>query len=455
MNQDLDVIIIGWGKGGKTLAGTLARNGQRVAMVEASADMFGGTCINIGCVPTKALIHDAQIRDSVGFDPQYFEHSVKRRDQLTAMMRQKNYAMLNELDAVALFTGRASFIGPDTIRVSTDTEQIELRAAKIVINTGSLPTVPAITGAQVGGRIHDSTTLQHADLPHHLVVVGGGYVGIEFASMFAHYGSRVTILDRGTRPLKKEDPDVAAEVVSALADAGVEILSAATVTELSAESDRVMVHYQIAGEHFQLNADAVLLALGRTPNTVGLNLAAAGVEVGERGEIVVDEYLRTSVEGIYALGDVNGGPQFTYISLDDYRILADQFLGDGTRRTTDRVAVPNTIFTTPPLARVGLSEEQAREQEYRIKVAVKPVSEIAAMPRPKIVGETRGIVKFVVDAVDDQILGAALMHIDSQEVINLVALAMRQSVTASELRDQIFTHPSSTEALNEVLGLLD
>lgn len=199
----------------------------------------------------------------------------------------------------------------------------------------------------------------------------------------------------------------------------------------------------------------MLLALGRTPNTVGLNLAAAGVEVGERGEILVDEYLRTSVEGIYAVGDVNGGPQFTYISLDDYRILADQFLGDGTRRTTDRVAVPNTIFTTPPLARVGLSEEQAREQEYRINVAVKPVSEIAAMPRPKIVGETRGIVKFVVDAVDDQILGAALMHIDSQEVINLVALAMRQSVTASELRDQIFTHPSSTEALNEVLGLLD
>lgn len=454
MSRELDVIIIGWGKGGKTLAGTLANHGQRVAMVEASADMFGGTCINIGCVPTKALIHDAQVRDTEGFDPRYFQRAVQRRDQITAMMRQKNFSMLDELEEVALFTGHASFIGPKAIRVSTDSGELELQAERIIINTGALPSVPPIDGVTVGGRVHDSTTLQHADLPQHLVVVGGGYVGIEFASMFAQFGSRVTVVDRGPKPLTKEDPDVAAEVVSALVDSGVEILSSASVTGISQDPDCAMVGYEIAGEQFQLRADAVLLALGRTANTSSLNLSAAGIEVGEHEEIVVDDYLRTSAEGIYAVGDVNGGPQFTYISLDDHRILVDQFLGNGIRSTRDRVAIPNTMFTTPPLARVGLSENQAREQGYRIMVAALPVAAIAAMPRPKIVGETRGIVKFVVDADTDLILGAALMHVDAQEVVNLVALAMRQSMTASELREQIFTHPSSTEALNEVLGQL-
>lgn len=196
----------------------------------------------------------------------------------------------------------------------------------------------------------------------------------------------------------------------------------------------------------------MLIALGRTPATDGLNLEAAGIELTESGAIKVDERLSTSAEGVYALGDVNGGPQFTYVSLDDNRVVADAILGSGQRSTADRVAVPYTIFTTPPLARVGLSEDQARSRGLDIKIAVKKVAEIGAMPRPKIVGDPRGIIKFVVDADSDRILGAALMHVDSQEVINLVALAMRQGVTSAMLRDSIFTHPSSTEALNEVLG---
>ena len=204
----------------------------------------------------------------------------------------------------------------------------------------------------------------------------------------------------------------------------------------------------------RLQSDAVLIALGRVPNTAGLGLEAAGVRTGSRGEIVVDEFLATSAPGIYAVGDANGGPQFTYISLDDHRVLANRLLGDGSRSTKDRVAVPYTIFTTPPLARVGLSEKQAAQQGLDTRIAVKKVAEIAAMPRPKIVGDPRGIIKFVVDALSDGILRAALMHVDSQEVINLVALAMRQRMGAAELRDQIFTHPSSTEALNEVLGQL-
>lgn len=302
--------------------------------------------------------------------------------------------------------------------------------------------------------MHDSTTIQHAQLPKTLAVVGGGYVGIEFASMFAQFGSKVTVLDRGSRALSKEDPDVAREVQSCLEDAGAVITSSASVRSISQDEHGATVSYERQGRMHQLKADAVLIALGRVPNTAGLGLEAAGVRTGTRGEVVVDEFLSTNVQGIYALGDANGGPQFTYVSLDDHRVVASGLLGDGTRSTKDRVAVPYTIFTTPPQARVGLSEEQAEQQGLQAKIAVKKVSEIAAMPRPKIVGDPRGIIKFVVDARSEKILGAALMHVDSQEVVNLVALAMRQRMTAAALRDQIFTHPSSTEALNEVLAQL-
>lgn len=209
MERELDLIVIGWGKGGKTLAGTAARAGQRVAIVEASADMYGGTCINIGCIPTKALIHDADIRTGTGFDPGYFDTAVQRRDKLTAAMRAKNFSMLDDLDSVMTITGKASFIGPHRIRVEAGEETLELGAKRIIINTGAVPAIPDLDGVRIGGRVHDSTSLQHAQLPKSLVVVGGGYVGTEFASMFAHFGSKVTVLDRGHRALKKEDEDVA------------------------------------------------------------------------------------------------------------------------------------------------------------------------------------------------------------------------------------------------------
>ncbi|MFL4476352.1 FAD-dependent oxidoreductase [Paeniglutamicibacter sp. MACA_103] len=452
MEHELDLIVIGWGKGGKTFAGTMARAGQRVAIIEASADMYGGTCINIGCVPTKALIHDAEIRTGNGFDPGYFDAAVQRRDKLTAALRAKNFSMLDGLDSVMTITGRASFTGPRRIRVEAGGETLELGAKRIIINTGAVPAVPDLDGVRTGGRIHDSTTLQHAPLPKSLVVVGGGYVGTEFASMFAHFGSKVTVLDRGARALKKEDEDVAAEVLGSLGDVGVEVRVRASVRRISQDAQTARVRYEQDGQEHDIEAEAVLIALGRTPATAGLNLEAAGIELTASGAIKVDERLSTTAEGVYALGDVNGGPQFTYVSLDDNRVVADAILGTGQRSTANRVAVPHTIFTTPPLARVGLSEEQARAQGLGIKVAVKKVAEIAAMPRPKIVGDARGIIKVVVDAQTDLILGAALMHVDSQEVINLVALAMRQGVTSATLRDSIFTHPSSTEALNEVLG---
>ncbi|MFD0867173.1 FAD-dependent oxidoreductase, partial [Tessaracoccus lubricantis] len=294
-------------------------------------------------------------------------------------------------------------------------------------------------------HVHDSISIQRIDhLPGRLVVVGAGAVGLEFAEMFAGFGSDVTLLSRGAA-LAGEDDDVRASVLSALADSGITVVDGVEVTEVTAAT------VETTGGSFE--ADTVLFAIGRVP-AVPAGLEAAGVDVDERGFIVVDDSLRTSAENVWAVGDVNGGPQFTYISLDDYRIVGSQLLGDGGRSRTDRLAVPTTTFVTPPLSSVGLTERQARERGLNVRVAAKPVARLAMVPRPKTLGETRGIAKVVVDADTDQVLGFAHHGVDSQEVVNLVALAMRTGITASELRDGIWVHLSSTELLNELLAAL-
>ena len=452
-HEHVDLLVIGWGKGGKTLAGTMARAGKRVAVVEQSDSMIGGSCINIACIPTKILVHDAENRRETDDVAEYFAQAVERRDTLTGAMRKKNFSMLDDLDSVLLVSGRAEFTGDREVLVTGGSETMQITADTVVVNTGSIANIPPIDGAKLGGRIHDSESLQHVTpFPERLVIVGGGYIGLEFASMFTHFGSQVTVLDRGQRPLASEDADVAEVVAQALSDDGVTIINEASVTAVADGSDQAAVTYEVDGEEKSIDAEAVLLAVGRAPAAAGLSLDKAGIDTDEKGFIAADEHLRTSAEGVFAVGDVKGGPMFTYISLDDNRILADQLLGEGERTTADRVAVPYTMFLTPPVARVGLSESAAREQGYDVKVGAKAMADIAAAPRAKIEGDPRGIVKFVVDAATDNILGAALVHVHSQEVINTVALAMRHDVTATELRDTIYTHPSATEALNEVLG---
>lgn len=451
--EHVDMLVIGWGKGGKTLAGTAAKKGLRVALVEQSAERVGGTCINVACVPTKILVHEAENRRDTDDPETYFAKAVERRDTLTAAMRKKNYSMLSELDTVLLVSGHAKFSGPREVVVTAGDQRLRITADVVLINTGTTPAVPPIDGAEVGGRIHSSETIQHvAPAPRSLIVVGGGYVGLEFASIFAHLDARVTVLDRGERPLKNEDEDVAQTATKILHDGGVTIVPQASVTKVKDQGDRVTVSYEVDDETHIEEADAVLLALGRTPVTENLGLDLAGVELDDKGFIVTDEYLRTTADGVFALGDVNGGPQFTYVSLDDNRIVADQLFGPGTRSTSDRVAIPYTLYLTPPLSRVGLTEAEARDEGYEVAVAAKQVADIAAAPRAKIDGDPRGIVKLVVDASTDQVLGAALMHVHSEEVINLVAQAMRHGITAQSMRDAIYTHPSMSEALNEVLG---
>ncbi|MFF3563791.1 FAD-dependent oxidoreductase [Streptomyces sp. NPDC002574] len=260
----------------------------------------------------------------------------------------------------------------------------------------------------------------------------------------------MTVLEAGPRVMPRGDADVAGTVVGILQDDGVAFVTGARVTRVTDGPGHATVHHLLGDEEYTVDAEAVLVATGRRPATDGLNLEAAGIRTTPSGAIEVDEHLRTSQPHVYAVGDVNGGPQFAYLSLDDSRIVADHLLGSDERTTADRVAVPYTVFTTPPLSRVGLTEREARDLGHDVRVAAKPVAQIASMPRAKIVGETRGLMKFVIDQVTDRVLGAALISVDSQELINTVALAVRHGVTARERRDTVYTHPSSTDAFNEV-----
>jgi pyruvate/2-oxoglutarate dehydrogenase complex dihydrolipoamide dehydrogenase (E3) component len=342
-----------------------------------------------------------------------------------------------------------------TVEVTAGDDRLTITADAIVINTGAEPVVPDIPGLRASRYSVTSTEmLRSAVLPRRLVIVGGGYVGIEFAGMYSQFGSQVTVLEALPQIMAAEDDDIVEAASDILREQGVVLTTGARVIGVSDGPDSAVISYENRGHVATVEADVILVALGRVPATSALNLAAAGVRTTDRGAVEVDEHLRTSQPHIFAVGDVNGGPQFTYISLDDYRIVIDQLTGSGTRSTADRVAVPYTVFMTPPLARVGLTEHQARDSGRAVKVASKPIAQIAAMPRARIVGNTRGLMKFVVDAATDRVLGAALLNVDSQELINVVALAMRHGVTATELRDGIYTHPSSTEGFNEVLGTL-
>lgn len=443
-----DLLVIGWGKAGKTLAKKLAAAGREVVMVERDPAMYGGTCINVACVPTKDLVVASEERRADDDPQQYFSTAVQGRDGLIAKLNKANYGMLE--GGATILDGEARFIGPTTVEVTTAEGVRTVTAEKIVINTGTVPAQPKPPGADLPG-VYDSTTIQHADpFPRRLAVVGSGFIGLEFASMMRNFGAEVTLLNRGETLLPQAEPVVREAVTQLLEDRGITVVHRASAEriEQAGEGLRVVTGQ---GEH---DVDAVLLATGRAATTEALNLPAAGITTDARGFIEVDAHLRTSVEGVWAVGDINGGPQFTYVSFDDHRIVLDQWNGEGRRTRDDRVAVPTCTFLTPPLAQVGLTPQQAVKAGHEVLYASKPVAAIAAMPRPKILGETHGVITCTVDAKTRQILGATLFCTDAQEVINTVALAMRLGATVDALRDGIWTHPSSTEAFNEVLAEL-
>jgi pyruvate/2-oxoglutarate dehydrogenase complex dihydrolipoamide dehydrogenase (E3) component len=450
-----DVLVLGFGKAGKTAATRLARLGRRVVLVEQSERMYGGTCPNVGCVPSKGMVHHSGLRRPEDPPQEFYARAVEEVQAVRELMRAGNRDAMDAMESVELITGHASFVDPHTVRVDVDGEPRMITADTILLNTGSEPGIPDIPGLRGSSRAMDSTRLLESRvLPERLVILGTGAIGIELGQVYRHFGSAVTLLGSRPRILPEQDEDVAATAHAILVGDGLRIETGARVTQVRDAASAAVVVYEQDGAEQTVEADAVLVAAGRTAATRGLGLDVAGVRTTDAGDVVVDDQLRTSQPHIYALGDVNGGPHHTYISLDDSRIVMDQLAGEGRRSRADRVAIPQTLFMTPPLATVGLTEHEARDAGHRFVIAGERVADIIAMPRAHAVQETRGMMKFVIDADTDLILGAALLSIDAQEVINTVALAMRHGITATELRDSVYTHPSTTEAFNEVLGTI-
>lgn len=451
--ENFDAIIIGFGKGGKTLAADIANRGKKVALIEKSDKMYGGTCINIGCIPTKTLVHLAKSapKDAgMKKKKEYYAAAIARKNEVTAMLRNKNYRNIEDNPNITLYTGTAGFTGPDTVRaVLSDGETIHLKAENIFINTGAETIIPQIEGIEGNGRIYTSTSIMElSELPERLVIIGGGYVGLEFASMYASFGSEVTVLESHQELIPREDRDIAASVREALEKKGIIFRMNAKV--LKTDGGTVVCSDAVSGDEYRVEADAILLATGRRPYTSGLNLEAAGVETDERGAIKVNGRLQTGNPAIRAIGDVKGGLQFTYISLDDYRIIREDLFGEGERSTADREPVSYSVFIDPPLSRIGLNEEEALKKGLDIKVGRLPV---AAIPRAKTLGESDGLFKVIVDAGTDRILGCTLFGPESGEVINTVALAMKAGLKYTFLRDFIFTHPSMSESLNDLMNI--
>lgn len=452
-----DVIIIGFGKGGKTLAAEFAKRGQKVAIIERSDKMYGGTCINIGCIPTKTLVHQAKMASALKdatFEErsEFYRNAVSVKESVTSALRNKNYHNLADNPNVTVYTGIGSFVSTDVVAVRTATEEIRLTSKQIIINTGAETVIPPIEGVAGNPFVYISTSIMElADLPRRLVIIGGGYIGLEFASMYASFGSQVTVLESYPELIAREDRDIAASVKETLEKKGIVFRMNAKVQSVNRVEDKAIVTFADSqtNEVFVLEADAVLLATGRRPNTKDLNLEVAGVEVDVRGAIIVDEYLKTTNPNIRAVGDVKGGLQFTYISLDDYRIVREDLFGDKERRTGDRNPVSYSVFIDPPLSRIGLNEEEARRQNRDIIVKKLPVM---AIPRAKTLGETDGLLKAIIDKNTGKILGCVLFAPDSGEVINTVAVAMKTGQDYTFLRDFIFTHPSMSEALNDLFS---
>lgn len=434
-------IIIGFGKGGKTLAKFLGQQGEEVLLVEKSPKMYGGTCINIACLPSKRLILEA----GVGSD---FSEAVAGKNEMTALLREKNYQMLAQEETVTVLDGAAHFIGEKEIEVTGPAGKQIFQGDRIFINTGASPVLPPVPGLKESKKRLDSTqAMDLNDLPKELLILGAGYIGLEFAAMFANFGSQVTVLDHSPEFLPREDDDIRAAVKADLEAVGVKFILGADVDKVSDEADKVVAHYQLGGEKMQLSADKILVAAGRRANTVDLNLAAAGIETDDRGNIKVDDHLRTSADQVWALGDVKGGPQFTYVSLDDFRIVKDQLFGEGKRKVSDRQILPTSVFITPPLSAVGLNEKAAQKAGISYQLFKLPV---AAIPKAKVAKDSRGFFKALVDPASGQILGASLYGLESHELINQITLAMQAKLPYSFLRDQIYTHPTMSEAFNDL-----
>jgi len=469
--EDVDLLVIGGGKAGKSLAMDRAKAGWKVAMVER--DKIGGTCINVACIPTKSLVGSARtLLDArraevmgveVGGEPAISLERLREHKESVVGGMVAAHAKMFPASGMDFMMGSARFTGERTVEVAlNDGGTRVLRGRDVVVNTGTTPAVPSLDGIEHADEWNSETILHLEKIPESMIVLGGGYVGCEFASMFAVFDTKVILLQSRDQILPREDPDVAAEVADVLTAQGVELRLGARASAVRREGGDgsrrdgggrradgrgdVVVTLEDGSE---VRAEELLVATGRAPVTDGLGLDVAGVELTEKGFVAVDDHLRTSADHVWAAGDVAGSPQFTHASWNDYRVLKTLLTG-GEAVTTHRL-VPYTVFTTPELARVGLTERQAREQGHEVKVARL---DVAAIPRAKTLHDTTGSWKAVVDAGTDQILGVALFGHGSGEVLAAVQMAMLGGLTYQQVRDAVITHPTMAEGLNLLLDAL-
>jgi len=457
--RHVDAIIIGAGQAGVPLARDLAKAGRRTLLIERAH--VGGTCINEGCTPTKTMVASARVaylaRRGADYGVQLHDLHVDM-----ARVRERKRAIVESFRAgserrlitagVELLDAEACFTGPHTtVARHPDGREQHCEAELIFIDTGARPAMPKLPGLDAVSALDSTSIMELAEVPGHLLVLGGGYVGLEFAQMFRRFGSHVTIVQRGAQLLEREDPDVAAAVAAILGEDGVDVQLGTSALRAASDPAGVALTVRGAAGETTLRGTHLLVAAGRAPNVEALDLAAAGIALDAHGFIPVNERLETRVPGVYALGDVKGGPAFTHISYDDYRIVRTNLLGAGGATTRERL-VPYTVFIDPELGSIGLTETQARRDGRDIRIASMPMSHVA---RALEMDEPRGIMKAVVDATSGKILGCSILGVGGGEIMAQIEIAMMGRLPYPMLRDGVFAHPTLAESLNNLFATLD
>jgi len=456
-----DVIVIGTSQRGRFLPITFAKAGRKVALVERGA--LGGVCVNFGCTPTKTMVASARVAYLAKRGAEYGVRTGPVSVDLQAVRKRKqnmvegarNYfeSLVKPLAGLDLLRGEAHFIAPKTLEVSlADSGTREITAPLIVIDTGTRPKQLTIKGVESVSVLNSTTIMELDTLPKHLLIIGGGYIGLEFGQMFRRFGSEVTIVQHHPRLLMNEDEDVSDEVTKILREDGITVLTGTAPQQIQLlNGGRIQLtgrapegEKQVTGSHF-------LAAIGRVPNTEALTPEAGGIQLDKKGYIQVNERLETNVPGVYAMGDVKGGPAFTHVSYDDFRILRANLLEHGSAGTRDRV-VPYTIFIDPQFGRVGMTENEARKQGRNIRVAKLPMN---AVIRALETGETRGFMKALVDADTQRILGCAVLGLEGGEIMAIIQVAIMGKLPYTDLKDALFTHPTLAEGLNALFMTLD
>ncbi|MAS34047.1 MAG: mercuric reductase [Anaerolineaceae bacterium] len=455
-----DAVIIGSGQAGTPLASALANAGWRTALVERK--YVGGTCVNWGCTPTKAMIASAQVAHMVRRSAEYGIHAEfdstdmgqvhERTQRIVEKSRSGNMSRLEKADGLDLYMGEAHFTGVRELEiVLNEGGTVQLAADRVFINTGERPRTLDVPGFADIPVLYSHDMLALEELPSHLVIVGSGPVGLEFAQMFARFGSHVTVIEREGRLLSREDADIADAMYDMLCDEGVDIRLSSEVKQAERDDGgmiRIQLHDADQDTITSVTGSHVLVAIGRVPNTDMLDVEKTGLKLDDRGYIQTNDRLETDVEQIYALGDVRGGPAFTHISYDDFRIIRANLLEDGQASIRDRM-VPYVIFTDPELGRVGITEHAAKEQGLDVQIAKLPMSSVArAIER----GKTQGLMKAVIDKKTQHILGCAVLGIDGGELMSAIQIAMMGQLPYTALQNGIFAHPTLMESLNTLFS---